>query len=66
MITAADLIRNRARLRMMDRINVDRAKLNTIKADMLMWRRKATKEEQRTIDLLTKRIEFCHTLRNTI
>lgn len=66
MITAADLIRNRARLRMADRIAADRKAIDRINANAFMWLRPTTPTEQRAIDLLTRRIELCRTLRNNL
>lgn len=66
MITAEQLIRNRARIRMWDRIAADRATINRINADAFMWRRPTTATDQRTIDLLTRRIELCNALRTNL
>lgn len=62
MITANDLIRNRARLRMGDRILADRMELARLRAFLQPWHG----DKHRRIELLTKRIEFCTTLRNNL
>ena len=62
MITAADLIRNRARLRMGDRIAADTAEISRLRAFIQVWHT----ERRKRIDLLTRRIEFCRTLRNNL
>lgn len=66
MITAADLIRNRARLRMGDRIAADRRAILGLQVKWAHRGRKPEPNDQRTIDLLTRRIELCHTLRNSL
>lgn len=62
MITAEQLIRNRARLRMGDRIAADTAEVNRLKVFLQPWHT----ERRKRIDLLTRRIEFCRTLRNNL
>lgn len=66
LITAEQLIRNRARIRMWDRIAADRKAILSLQVKAAHHGRKPEPEDQRTIDLLTRRIEFCTMLRTNL
>lgn len=61
-VTAEQLIRNRARLRMGDRIAADTAEVNRLKVFLQPWHT----ERLRRIELLTRRIELCRALRTQL